>query len=111
MLPAYSNLLDKLTVVKQVATIYALGQKCTLFTGKLPDSDVDVITIKNNALYGRKDESYTANNNIDWPKNALRFGVLSRVTSLLTKKGSPLNCQSNIVHCNDWQSRANTCVY
>ena len=104
LLPAYSNLLDKLTAVKQVATIYALGQESTLFTGKIPNSDVDVIAIKNDALYDRKDGPYTDNNNIDWPDNALRFGVLLRVASLLTKKGSPLNWQPNIVHCNDWQS-------
>jgi starch synthase len=104
LLPAYSNLLDKLTAVKQVATIYALGQECTLFTGKMPDSDVDIIAIKNDALYDRKDGPYTDSNNIDWPDNALRFGVLSRVASLLTKKSSPLNWQPNIVHCNDWQS-------
>lgn len=104
LLPAYNNLLDKLTAVKQVATIYALGQECTLFTGKMPDSDVDVIAIKNDALYGRKGGPYTDANNMDWPDNALRFGVLSRVASLLTKEGSPLNWQPDLVHCNDWQS-------
>lgn len=43
----------------------------------MPDSDVDVIAIKNDALYGRKGGPYTDANNIDWPDNALRFGVLS----------------------------------
>jgi len=71
MLPEYSNLLDKLTAVKQVATIYALGQEFTLFTGKIPNSDVGVIAIKNDALYDRKDGPYTDKNNINWPDNAL----------------------------------------
>ena len=47
LLPAYRGVLSKLTAVKEVASIEALKHSCTLFSGYLPDSDVEVIAIKN----------------------------------------------------------------
>src|SRR5438132_5402902 len=40
----------------------------------------------------------------DWPDNALRFGLLSRVGALLARDASPLAWRAQLVHCNDWQS-------
>ena len=104
LLPAYRGVLSKLTAVKEVASIEALKQSCTLFSGYLPDSDVEVIAIKNDVLYDRAGGPYTDESGADWNDNALRFGVLSRVASLLSKQDSPLNWQPDIVHCNDWQT-------
>jgi starch synthase len=104
LIPAYRGVLQQLSMSKQVATIEALGQSCQLYMGKMPDSDVDVIAIHNSALYEREGGPYNDKNGIDWLDNALRFGVLSRISSLLTRKDSPLNWQPDIVHCNDWQS-------
>jgi starch synthase len=104
LIPAYSGLLTKLASVKQIATILALGQQCKLFMGKMPDSSIDVIAIQNDALYERAGGPYADQNGNDWPDNALRFGVLSRVASLLTRNDSPLNWKPDLVHCNDWQT-------
>lgn len=104
LLPAYTGVLEQLRSPKQITSIEALGQTCQLFMGKMPDSDVDVIAIHNSALYEREGGPYVDKNGIDWLDNALRFGVLSRIASLLTRDGSPLSWQPDIVHCNDWQS-------
>jgi starch synthase len=104
LIPAYDGVISKLTSVKQVATIQALGQQCELLMGKMPDSAIKVIAIKNVALYERGGNPYTDENGRDWPDNALRFGVLSRVASLLTKLDSPLDWKPDLVHCNDWQT-------
>jgi starch synthase len=104
LIPAYSGLLSKLASVKQIATIQALGQQCKLFMGKMPDSSIDVIAIQNDVLYERAGGPYADQNGNDWPDNALRFGVLSRVASLLTRNDSPLNWKPDLVHCNDWQT-------
>lgn len=104
LLPAYRGILAKLTSVKPLVSIQALQQSCTLFSGYLPDSNVEVIAIQNDALYDRAGGPYVDEDGIDWPDNALRFGVLSRIASLLSKSGSPLNWQPDLVHCNDWQT-------
>lgn len=104
LIPAYSGVISKLTSVKQVATIQALGQQCKLFMGKMPDSVINVIAIQNEALYERAGGPYSDENGHDWPDNALRFGVLSRVASLISRQDSPLDWKPDLVHCNDWQT-------
>ncbi len=104
LIPAYQGLLSKLDGVKQVATIEALAQTCHLFSGKLPDSNVEVIAIQNQMLYERNGGPYTDAQGNDWVDNALRFGVLSRIASLLCRDDSPLNWRPDVVHCNDWQA-------
>lgn len=104
LIPAYSGVISKLSSVKQVATIQALGQQCKLYMGKMPDSTINVIAIQNETLYERAGGPYADENGIDWPDNALRFGVLSRIASLLTKQNSPLDWKPDLVHCNDWQT-------
>jgi starch synthase len=105
VIPAYSAVLTKLKNIKQIANIDVLGEACTLITGNMPDSNIEVIAIKNPALYERSGGPYGDENGADWLDNALRFGVLSRVSSLLCSKKSPLaNWQPDLIQCNDWQT-------
>lgn len=105
LLPAYSAVLAKLKAVKTIANVSVLGQDCTIISGLMPDSDIKVIAIKNAALYERTGGPYSDENGIDWPDNPLRFGVLSRVASLLCSTNSPLkNWLPDLIHCNDWQT-------
>ena len=105
LLPAYSAVLAKLKTAKTIANINVLGQDCSLITGKMPDSDIEVIAIKNAALYERTGGPYSDENGIDWLDNPLRFGVLSRVASLLGSANSPIkNWLPDLIHCNDWQT-------
>ena len=104
LLPAYRGVISKLTNIKEITSLHVLKQSCTLLSGYMPDNDLEVIVIKNDALYDRAGGPYTDDVGTDWADNALRFGVLSRVASLLCKQGSPLNWQPDLVHCNDWQT-------
>ena len=105
LLPAYSAVLAKLKAVKTIANVSVLGQDCAIISGLMPDSDIEVIAIKNAALYERTGGPYSDENGIDWPDNPLRFGVLSRVASLLCSTNSPLkNWLPDLIHCNDWQT-------
>ena len=105
LMPGYSAVLAKLKSVKPFANIEVLGQECALVMGKMPDSGIDVIAIQNALLYERMGGPYSDENGIDWPDNALRFAVLSRVASLLCSKKTPLrNWLPSIIHCNDWQT-------
>ena len=105
VMPAYSAVLAKLKNIQEIVNIEVLGQSCTLISGKMPDSDIEVIAIKNAALYERAGGPYSDEYDVDWQDNALRFGVLSRLASLLCSQNSPLkNWQPDIIQCNDWQT-------
>ena len=105
LLPAYNAVLAKLKSPQTLANIEVLGESCALILGKMPDSEIEVIAIQNAALYERVGGPYNDENGVDWADNALRFGVLSRVASLLCSKKSPIkNWQPDLLHCNDWQT-------
>ncbi|HSR02093.1 MAG TPA: glycogen/starch synthase, partial [Methylophilaceae bacterium] len=104
LMPAYTGVLEKLQSTQQVANIQALGHHCQLYIGKMPESDIEVIVIQNSSLYEREGGPYNDLYGNDWPDNALRFGVLSRIASILSTQYSPLNWQPDLIHCNDWQT-------
>ncbi len=105
LIPGYSAVLSKLKSPQTVANIVALGHACSLITGKMPDSGLTVIAIQNAHLYERPGGPYSDELGQDWVDNALRFGVLSRIASLLCSKNSPLlDWQPDLIQCNDWQT-------
>lgn len=55
-------------------------------------------------LYQREGGIYQDDNGYDWPDNAQRFGLLSKIGALLASDASPLAWMPDVVHCNDWQS-------
>ena len=105
LIPAYSAVLAKLNNIQTIANIDVLGQACTIITGNMPDSHLQVIAIQNAFLYERAGGPYSDENGIDWIDNALRFGVLSRVASLLCSAQSPMpDWVPELIQCNDWQT-------
>lgn len=56
------------------------------------------------ACFDRPGGPYQTPQGQDWPDNALRFGLLSRVAALLASNASPISWRPDILHCNDWQS-------
>ncbi len=105
IIPGYKAVLAKVRQAEAIATIGVLGYTCKILLGKMPDSGLDVIVVQNAALYERSGGPYSDENGLDWPDNALRFGVLSRVASMLCSKNSPIkNWQPDLIQCNDWQT-------
>ncbi len=109
VMPAYGAVLAKLKAINIIAEINVLGQACTIITGKMPDSGpgsgIEVIAIQNAFLYERAGGPYSDENGKDWLDNPLRFGVLSRVASLLCSAQSPVkNWLPDLIQCNDWQT-------
>ena len=56
------------------------------------------------ALYDRPGNPYLGDDGRDRHDNAIRFGLLSRVSALLGGSDNPLPWQPQVLHCNDWQS-------
>jgi len=63
---------------------------------------VPLILVECAAYYERKGGAYQDSRGKDWPDNALRFGLLSRVAARLGADDTPLDWQPHVVHCHDW---------
>lgn len=75
-----------------------------LLSASLPGSGVPLLIIDCPALYRRDGGPYQTPSGTDWPDNARRFALLSRIGAILGGDASPLSFRPDIVHCNDWQS-------
>ena len=96
LLPAYGALPGR-----EVAALELLGKRVRLLESTLP-SGVPLYLLDCPELYMRNGGPYQTGDGEDWPDNALRFGLLSRVAALLGGAGSPLDWRPDVVHCNDW---------
>ncbi|RAU21340.1 glycogen synthase GlgA [Paramagnetospirillum kuznetsovii] len=107
LLPGYPEAMDKAGAKREVGALgdpLNIGASATLVAGKLPDSNVPVWLIDCPALYDRAGGPYQDSQGRDWPDNALRFGLLSRVAAQLCTDGSPNKWRPHVLHCNDWQT-------
>jgi len=75
-----------------------------LLSASLPGSGVPLLIVDCPLLYQRDGGPYQNPTGIDWPDNAQRFALLSRIGAILGSDASPLSFRPDIVHCNDWQS-------
>lgn len=105
LLPGYPQVLRYARAMKETekaATVTALGYQARLLSGRLPDSDIPLLVLDCPALYDRPGGPYQDAQGEDWPDNALRFGLLSRVAALIGSAATPLAWRAHIVHCHDW---------
>ncbi len=105
LLPGYAQVLKLHPALDQVARVAGLpGEpEVNLLQGTLPDG-VPFWVIDCPEMYQRGGGIYQDEHGQDWPDNALRFGLLSRVAALLGSAATPLAWRPEVVHCNDWQS-------
>lgn len=106
LIPGYTAVLDKLENKRTVASFSVFpGQpKIQLLSAKMPHSGVPVYVLDAPQYFCRVDGPYQYEHGGDWPDNAMRFGMLSKVAALLGSAASPVAWQADIVHCNDWQT-------
>lgn len=105
LIPGYSQVLKALGSFKIEAFFSGIAgfPNARLLTSTLPDGaplwivDCPQLFQRNGGIY--QDETGT-----DWPDNALRFGLLSRVAAVLGGQESPVDWKPEVVHCSDWQT-------
>ena len=93
LIPGYPSVLHQLSDLVSIATISNLPMTdvpVELLTGKIKDTQVQVIVIKAASLYERDGSPYVDADGIDWPDNPIRFGVLSKVAAILSANDSPV---------------------
>ncbi len=105
LLPGYAQVLKACPVLESVAQLAGLPglPEVNLLQGTLPDG-VPFWVIDCPEMYQRGGGIYQDEHGQDWPDNALRFGLLSKVAALLGSSATPLQWRPDVVHCNDWQS-------
>jgi starch synthase len=105
LIPGYPAVLEKVENQRSLGNLQVYSYlSCEIIVGNMPNSTLDVIIIKNTMLYERDGGPYINTLNQDWHDNPLRFGVLSKVASILASKTTLWDWVPEIVHCNDWQT-------
>jgi starch synthase len=96
LIPGYRAVLAGLAGARPSARLNFLGLECRLL------ETADFVVLDCPALYQRDGGPYQDAQGKDWPDNAMRFGLLCRVASLLGGAATPLDWRPDVVHCNDW---------
>jgi starch synthase len=106
LVPGYPQVLKALSSFRIDAFISGIAgfPDARLFASELPNG-VPLWVIDCPELFLRDGGIYLDGKGNDWPDNALRFGLLSKVAALLGSADSPVvGWKPDVVHCNDWQS-------
>ena len=109
LIPGYSQVLAGLRYKRKVTEFNNLIHfpPAKLFSANLQinaSTSIPVFVIDCPPLYQRTGGPYLDAAGLDWPDNAHRFGLLSKIAALLSSDASPLAWQPDVTHCNDWQS-------
>ena len=104
LLPAYRGTVEQLGQVRRVAELAGFGMPVALLRGRLPDSDVPVWLVDCPPLFDRAGGPYSAADGSDWPDNAERFALYSRVAVRIAMDLVGLRWRPDVVHCHDWQT-------
>ncbi|MDI6746943.1 MAG: glycogen synthase GlgA [Rhodocyclaceae bacterium] len=104
--PRYPALRKAFPAAKLLARLDKLGgllPAAELFEATSPDG-LPLWLVDCPALFDRPGNPYLGPDGRDWPDNHLRFGLLSRVAARLAGAGNPLDWQTAVLHCHDWQT-------
>ncbi|MDD5331152.1 MAG: glycogen synthase GlgA [Sulfuricella sp.] len=106
LVPGYPKVLAGAKNVRQRCVFHDLPEAkvVRLLSATLPGSGVPLLIVDCPPLFQRDGGPYQDPSGADWPDNARRFALLSRIGALLGGEASPLSFRPDIVHCNDWQS-------
>jgi starch synthase len=105
LVPGYNQVMAKLAQYQVAATFDDLpGFPSARLLSSTMAHDVPLLVLDCPSLYQREGGPYQNVLGHDWPDNALRFGLLSKVAAVLGSSDSPLVWHPDLVHCNDWQT-------
>jgi starch synthase len=105
LLPGYPQVLQALPDLQVDAYFPALPgfPPSRLLLGALPGG-VPLWVVECPELFQRGGGAYQDEHGDDWPDNAHRFGLLSKIAAVLGSADTPLEWKPDVVHCNDWQT-------
>ena len=106
LLPAYPEAMDAARDVDRAAELGPLlgGHSVTLFSARMPDTDLPLLLLDCPPLFARRGNPYTDAAGNDWPDNHLRFATLSLAAARIASGTSGLDWRADVLHANDWQT-------
>lgn len=104
LLPGYTSVLKELPLieVQQNISVFPTLEPINLMASVMHDGTTPIYVIDCPSLYRRDGGPYQDEHGKDWPDNALRFGLLSKMAALFGQ--GEFLFKPEIIHCNDWQS-------
>ena len=102
VLPGYKSVLDKIPPPTFVALLNLPLGSVTICRSKL--ADIDVLLVNHELFTNRDGNPYMSDADRPWPDNALRFALFSQAVCEIANPSTGAESQTNIVHCNDWQT-------
>jgi starch synthase len=106
LIPAYRGVIDAIRgepVGEPCQVLPGVEESAQLFQGVLENGQ-PVYAIACPSLYDREGGPYNDADGDDWPDNALRFGVLSKMAALFGNTAGLAGWTADIIHCNDWHT-------
>jgi starch synthase len=106
LIPAYRGVIDTIQgkpLGKPFKVLPGVEEPVQLFQGTLPDGQA-VYAIACPPRYDREGGPYSNVDGDEWPDNALRFGILSKVAALFGSAAGLVGWMADIIHCNDWHT-------
>jgi starch synthase len=104
LLPGYPQVMAGAWKLRRLADLPDLpGGPATLMLGRLPDGDVPLLVLRNEALYGRMGGLYQDDAGQDYPDNHVRFAALGHAAALIGS-GKLAYPPPDIVHGHDWHA-------
>jgi starch synthase len=105
LVPGYPQVMAKMGPHEVVATFSELpGFPESRLIFSIMSTGVPLLVLDCPALYQRGGGPYSDPNGQDWVDNPLRFGLLSKIASVLGSDASPLSWHPDLIHGNDWQT-------
>jgi starch synthase len=105
LVPGYRQVIEQLAQPRVVASFDDFpGFPIARLVSATMANDVPLLVLDCPVLYQREGGPYQSPEGQDWPDNAMRFGLLSRVAAVLGSDATPLDWHPDLVHCNDWQT-------
>ncbi len=91
------------SVVVEIADLAGAGVT-RLIEARTPDTGLPVWLVDCPALFDRPGGLYQDERGVDWPDNAQRFALFSRVAALIATGDLIPEWRADVVHANDWHT-------
>jgi starch synthase len=105
LLPGYADVLKRQQdAVTAVAELEVEGYTASILECRLPGTPLLTWLIDHPLFSTRGGNPYQDANGDEWPDNADRFLLLSRVAAAISTGDTGLGWRPDILHCNDWHT-------
>jgi len=106
VLPGYPSIIEQFPEAVETSKLDLLGVDDPVSILKViyHQGPITLYIVNSPQMFDRQGNPYIDESGNDWPDNALRFGLFSRVVTCLALGFGTPDWRADIVHCHDWQT-------